>query len=74
MLSGEIQDVLLLDVTPLTLGIVVEGDVVAPLIPRNTPLAVTKSQIFSTAVDKQTAVTIVILHGETQLAIVNKIL
>lgn len=74
ILAGEIQDVLLLDVTPLTLGIVVEGDVVAPLIPRNTTIPVTKSQIFSTAVDNQTAVTIVITQGERQLARDNKIL
>ncbi|RAW47183.1 molecular chaperone DnaK [Metamycoplasma hominis] len=74
ILAGEIQDVLLLDVTPLTLGIVVEGDVVAPLIPRNTTIPVTKSQIFSTAVDNQTAVTIVITQGERQFARDNKIL
>ncbi|RCJ01276.1 molecular chaperone DnaK [Metamycoplasma hominis] len=74
ILAGEIQDVLLLDVTPLTLGIVVEGDVVAPLIPRNTTIPVTKSQIFSTAIDNQTAVTIVITQGERQLARDNKIL
>lgn len=74
ILAGEIQDVLLLDVTPLTLGIVVEGDVVAPLIPRNTTIPVTRSQIFSTAVDNQTAVTIVITQGERQLARDNKIL
>lgn len=74
ILAGEIQDVLLLDVTPLTLGIVVEGDVVVPLIPRNTTIPVTRSQIFSTAVDNQTAVTIVITQGERQLARDNKIL
>ncbi|WP_412031571.1 molecular chaperone DnaK [Metamycoplasma buccale] len=74
ILAGDIQDVLLLDVTPLTLGIVVEGNIVAPLIPRNTTIPVTKSQIFSTAEDNQTAVTIVITQGERQLAADNKIL
>ncbi|EPJ16944.1 hsp70 family protein, partial [Chlamydia psittaci 01DC11] len=51
VLAGDVQDVLLLDVTPLTLGIQVEGDIMAPLIPRNTTIPVTKSQIFSTATD-----------------------
>ncbi|TPR54716.1 molecular chaperone DnaK [Metamycoplasma neophronis] len=74
IMAGEIKDVLLLDVTPLTLGIVVEGDLVAPLIPRNTTIPVTKSQIFSTAVDNQTAVSIVITQGERELARDNKIL
>ncbi|RMA78996.1 molecular chaperone DnaK [Metamycoplasma subdolum] len=74
VLAGDIKDVLLLDVTPLTLGIVVEGEIVAPLIPRNTTIPVTKSQIFSTAADNQSAVTIVITQGERQLARDNKIL
>lgn len=74
VLAGDIQDVLLLDVTPLTLGIVVEGDIVAPLIDRNTTIPVTRSQIFSTAMDNQTAVTIVVTQGERQMAADNKIL
>ncbi|MDD1377648.1 molecular chaperone DnaK [Metamycoplasma hyosynoviae] len=74
VLAGEINDVLLIDVTPLTLGIVVEGDIVAPLINRNTTIPVTKSQVFSTAIDNQTAVTIVVTQGERQMAADNKIL
>ncbi|WP_373439821.1 molecular chaperone DnaK [Metamycoplasma equirhinis] len=74
ILAGEIQDVLLLDVTPLTLGIVVEGDLVAPLIPRNTTIPVTKSQVFSTATDNQEAVTIAVTQGEREFARDNKIL
>ncbi|AWX69575.1 molecular chaperone DnaK [[Mycoplasma] anseris] len=74
ILAGDIQDVLLLDVTPLTLGIVVEGNLVAPLIPRNTTIPVTKSETFTTAADNQNAVTIVITQGERQLAADNKIL
>ena len=74
VLAGDIQDVLLLDVTPLTLGIVVEGDIVAPLIDRNTTIPVTRSQIFSTAMDNQTAVTIVVTQGERQMVADNKIL
>lgn len=74
VLAGDIQDVLLLDVTPLTLGIVVEGDIVAPLIDRNTTIPVTRSQVFSTAMDNQTAVTIVVTQGERQMAADNKIL
>ncbi|ACF07521.1 chaperone protein DnaK [Metamycoplasma arthritidis] len=74
ILAGDVQDVLLLDVTPLTLGIVVEGNLVAPLIPRNTTIPVTKSQVFSTAADNQPAVSIVITQGERQMAADNKIL
>ncbi|WP_369085773.1 molecular chaperone DnaK [Metamycoplasma spumans] len=74
IMAGDIKDVLLLDVTPLTLGIVVEGDLVAPLIPRNTTIPVTKSQVFSTAMDNQTAVSIVITQGERELARDNKVL
>ena len=74
VLAGDIQDILLLDVTPLTLGIVVEGDIVAPLIERNTTIPVTKSQVFSTAMDNQSAVTIVVTQGERQMAADNKIL
>ncbi|AZG68559.1 molecular chaperone DnaK [Mycoplasma struthionis] len=74
ILAGDIEDVLLIDVTPLTLGIVVEGDIVAPLIPRNTTIPATKSQVFSTASDNQSAVTIVVTQGEREFARDNKIL
>ena len=74
VLAGDVQDVLLLDVTPLTLGIQVEGDIMAPLIPRNTTIPVTKSQIFSTATDNQTAVTVMVVQGERKIASANKIL
>ena len=56
------------------MGIVVEGDIVAPLIDRNTTIPVTRSQVFSTAMDNQTAVTIVVTQGERQMAADNKIL
>ena len=74
VLAGDIDDVLLLDVTPLTLGIETMGGVSTPLIPRNTTIPVTKSQIFSTAADNQTAVTIRVVQGERQFANDNKIL
>ncbi|PAF54936.1 molecular chaperone DnaK [Mycoplasmopsis agassizii] len=72
VLAGEIDDVLLLDVTPLTLGIETMGGVATPLIPRNTTIPVTKSQIFSTAADNQTEVTINIVQGERSMASDNK--
>lgn len=74
VLAGEISDVLLLDVTPLTLGIETLGGIATPLIPRNTTIPVTKSQIFSTAEDNQTEVTISVVQGERQLAADNKML
>ncbi|MBU4691221.1 molecular chaperone DnaK [Mycoplasma zalophi] len=74
ILAGDISDILLLDVTPLTLGIEVEGGIVAPLIPRNSTIPITKSQVFSTAADNQSAVSIVIVQGERQMAYDNKIL
>ncbi|MXR05687.1 molecular chaperone DnaK [Mycoplasma flocculare] len=74
VLAGEISDVLLLDVTPLTLGIETLGGISTPLIPRNTTIPVTKSQIFSTAEDNQTEVTISVVQGERQLAADNKML
>nr|AGN29333.1 heat shock protein 70 [Mesomycoplasma ovipneumoniae] len=74
VLAGDISDVLLLDVTPLTLGIETLGGVSTPLIPRNTTIPVTKSQIFSTAEDNQTEVTISVVQGERQLAADNKML
>ena len=74
VLAGDINDVLLLDVTPLTLGIETEGGIVAPLIKRNTTIPVTKSQVFSTAADNQTEVSIVVVQGERQFARDNKVL
>lgn len=74
VLAGEINDVLLLDVTPLTLGIETLGGVATPLIARNTTIPVTKSQVFSTAADNQTEVTISVVQGERQMAADNKML
>lgn len=72
VLSGEVKDVLLLDVTPLTLGIETLGGVMTPLIERNTTIPTQKKQIFSTAGDNQTGVTIVVLQGERKMARDNK--
>ncbi|MBC7085204.1 MAG: molecular chaperone DnaK [Methanomethylovorans sp.] len=74
VLTGEVQDVLLLDVTPLTLGIETLGGVATPLIERNTTIPVRKSQIFSTAADNQTSVEIHVLQGERGIASANKTL
>jgi molecular chaperone DnaK len=68
VLAGEVKDVLLLDVTPLTLGVETLGGVMTPLIERNTTIPVRKSEIFSTAADGQTAVTIHVLQGERSMA------
>jgi molecular chaperone DnaK len=68
VLKGEVKDVLLLDVTPLTLGVETLGGVMTPLIERNTTIPVRKSESFSTAEDGQTAVTIHVLQGERTLA------
>jgi len=68
VLAGEVKDVLLLDVTPLTLGVETLGGVMTPLIERNTTIPVRKSEIFSTAEDGQTAVTIHALQGERTMA------
>jgi len=74
VLKGEVKDVLLLDVTPLTLGIETLGGVFTRLIERNTTIPTKKSQIFSTAADGQTAVTINVLQGEREMASDNKTL
>jgi len=68
VLTGEVKDVLLLDVTPLTLGIETLGGVMTPLIERNTTIPVEKSQVFSTASDSQPAVTVHVLQGERPMA------
>jgi molecular chaperone DnaK len=68
VLGGEVKDVLLLDVTPLTLGIETLGEVMTPLIERNTTIPVRKTETFSTAEDGQTAVTIHVLQGERPMA------
>ncbi len=68
VLSGDIKDVVLLDVTPLTLGIETLGGVSTPIIPANTTIPTSKSQVFTTAADMQTAVTIHIVQGERPMA------
>ena len=68
VLAGEIKDIVLLDVTPLTLGIETLGGVTTPLIPANTTIPTKKSQIFTTAADSQTAVTINVVQGERPMA------
>ncbi|WP_339074130.1 molecular chaperone DnaK [Teredinibacter turnerae] len=72
VLSGDVKDVLLLDVTPLTLGIETMGGVATPLIEKNTTIPTKKSQVFSTAEDNQTAVTIHVVQGERKQAAQNK--
>jgi len=74
VLTGEVKDVLLLDVTPLSLGIETLGGVLTRLIERNTTIPTKKSQIFSTAADNQTAVSIHVLQGERDMAIDNRTL
>ncbi len=74
VLTGEVKDVLLLDVTPLTLGIETLGGVCTPLIERNTTIPAKKSQVFSTAADNQPEVTIHVLQGERKFAKDNKTL
>ena len=74
VVSGDVKDVVLLDVTPLTLGIETLGGVLTPLISRNTTIPTTKSQIFSTAADNQPAVDIMVYQGERPMAHDNKLL
>jgi len=74
VLKGEVKEVLLLDVTPLTLGIETLGAVATPLIPRNTTIPTSKSQIFSTAADNQPSVEIHVLQGERPMAADNRTL
>ena len=74
VIAGDIKDVVLLDVTPLTLGIETLGGVMTPLISRNTTIPTTKSQIFSTAEDNQPAVDIMVYQGERPMARDNKLL
>jgi molecular chaperone DnaK len=68
VLSGEVKDIVLVDVTPLTLGVETLGGVATPLIGRNTPVPVKKSEIFTTAADMQTSVTVHVYQGERQMA------
>ncbi len=72
VLAGEVKDVLLLDVTPLTLGIETLGGIRTPLIPRNTTIPTRKSQVFSTASDNQPAVDIHVLQGEREMSADNR--
>ena len=74
VLTGEVKDVLLLDVTPLSLGIETLGGVMTTLIPRNTTIPTRKSEIFSTATDNQTSVEVHVLQGERQMARDNRTL
>ena len=74
ILKGDVKDVLLLDVTPLSLGIETMGGINTKLIERNTTIPTKKSQVFSTAADNQTAVSIVVLQGEREIASQNRVL
>jgi molecular chaperone DnaK len=74
VLGGEVKDVVLLDVTPLTLGIQTLGDVLTPMIQRNTTIPTRKSDVYSTAADGQSAVDVVVYQGERPIASQNKML
>src|SRR5581483_12160077 len=74
VLSGDVKDVLLLDVTPLSLGIETLGGVMTTLIPRNTTIPTKKSEIFSTAADNQTSVEVHVFQGERPMAADNRLL
>jgi molecular chaperone DnaK len=74
VLAGDVKDVLLLDVTPLSLGLETLGGVMTPLIPRNTTIPTRKTEVFSTAEDNQTAVDVHVLQGERPMAKDNKTL
>jgi molecular chaperone DnaK len=74
VLKGEVKDVLLLDVTPLSLGIETKGGVMTPLIERNTTIPTRKSEVFSTAEDNQPSVLVHVLQGESEMATYNKTL
>jgi molecular chaperone DnaK len=74
VLAGEVQDVLLLDVTPLSLGIETEGGIMTKLVERNTTIPAERKQTFSTAADNQTAVTIRVFQGEREMASDNRLL
>src|SRR5204863_8804083 len=72
VLAGDVKDVLLLDVTPLTLGIETKGGIRTPLIERNTTIPTRKAEVFSTADDNQTSVEVHVLQGEREMAVGNK--
>jgi molecular chaperone DnaK len=74
VLQGDVKDVLLLDVTPLSLGIMTEGKVNTVMIPRNTTIPTSKTEVFSTAADNQNSVEVVVLQGERPLADDNRVL